>query len=417
MTQVNQPEIAPTQPGQRIQTIDILRGFALFGILLVNMEFFNNSVQAYIMGLAKPAELLNQLGRWFIAFFGEGKFYSTFAFLFGLGMSIQMGKAQEKGARFVPFFIRRMVVLLLIGLVHAYLFWMGDILILYSVLGTIMVVFFRKCQLKTLLIWVVICLIIPLLINGFLWGLTELSRSTPEGAEIMAQMFSEMTRNYQAAAENANRIYATGTFAEITRQRISDMNVMYSIYPFMAFNVLAMLLLGLAVGKKRIQINISENLPFIRKVLLWGFIVGVTGNLVYVVVGENVSRFIPSASLMIHLTGQTFGAPALAMFYMAGLTLLAQKPAWQKRLNPLAYTGRMAISNYLLQTIICTLLFYGYGFGLYGRIGAAGGILLTALIFALQIPFSMWWLKRFRFGPVEWLWRSLTYGKIQPMKI
>jgi uncharacterized protein len=119
---------------------------------------------------------------------------------------------------------------------------------------------------------------------------------------------------------------------------------------------------------------------------------------------------------MLHLTGQTFGAPALALFYMSGLTLLSQNTAWQKRMAPLAYAGRMAISVYLMQTLICTLLFYGYGFGLYGKVGAAGGILLTVIIYVLQIPFSVWWLNRFRFGPVEWLWRSLTYGKLQPMK-
>jgi uncharacterized protein len=101
---------------------------------------------------------------------------------------------------------------------------------------------------------------------------------------------------------------------------------------------------------------------------------------------------------------------------MSGLILLAQRPSWQTRLAPLASVGQMAITNYLLQTVICTTLFYGYGFGLYGTIGGAGGILLTVLIYSMQIPMSVWWLKRFRFGPVEWLWRTLTYGQRQPMK-
>ena len=220
----------------------------------------------------------------------------------------------------------------------------------------------------------------------------------------------------QNAAEKADRTYATGAFIEITRQRIEDMNFMYSIWPFMGFNVFAMFLLGFAVGKKRILDNIQDNLPLIRKVLIWGLIVGVMGNLLYVVAGESAHRFIPSALLMVSLIGQTFGAPALALFYMSGLTLLAQKPSWQPRLNPLASVGRMAITNYLLQTVICTFLFYGYGFGLYGKMGAAAGILLTVLIYLIQIPKSVWWLKRFRFGPVEWLWRTLTYGQRQPMK-
>lgn len=408
--------IAPVQPGQRIQVIDILRGFAIFGILLVNMEFFNNSVFSYVMGLNKPDNAIDQLGRWLIAFFGEGKFYSIFAFLFGLGMAIQFHRAQEKGTRFVPFFLKRMLILLFIGLIHAYLFWVGDILILYSVLGMALVLLFRNCRPKTLLIWTIIFLFIPILINGALFGLVELGKMTPEGEKMMAEVFAEQEFFLQNAAEKADRVYATGTFIEITRQRIEDMNFMYTIWPFMGFNVLAMFLLGFAVGKKRILDNIQDNLPLIRKVLTWGLVVGVMGNLLYVVVGESAPRFIPSAGLLVSIIGQTFGAPALALFYMSGLTLLAQKPSWQPRLNPLASVGRMAITNYLLQTVICTTLFYGYGFGLYGKIGVAAGILLAVLIYLIQIPKSVWWLKRYRFGPVEWLWRTLTYGQRQPMK-
>lgn len=416
MDTIEQQSIAPVQPGQRIQVIDILRGFAIFGILLVNMEFFNNSVFSYVMGLNEPTNAIDQLGRWFIAFFGEGKFYSIFAFLFGLGMAIQLHRAQEKGTRFVPFYLKRMLILLFIGLVHAYLFWVGDILILYSVLGMALVLLFRNCRPKTLFIWTLVFLFIPILINGALFGLVELGKMAPDGEKMMAEVLAGQERAFESAAEKANHIYATGTFVEITRQRIEDMNFMYSMWPFMGFNVLAMFLLGLAVGKKRIFDNIQDNLPSMRKVLIWGLIVGVIGNLLYVVAGESAQRSIPSTVLLVSIIGQTFGAPALALFYMSGLTLLAQKPSWQPRLNPLACVGRMAITNYLLQTVICTTLFYGYGFGLYGKIGVAAGILLTVLIYLIQIPKSAWWLKRFRFGPVEWLWRTLAYGQRQPMK-
>lgn len=401
----------PVQPNQRIHIIDILRGFAIFGILLVNMEFFNNSVFSYAMGLNKPGSTIDQLGRWFIAFFGEGKFYSVFAFLFGLGMAIQLNRSQEKGTRFVPFFLKRMLVLLLIGLVHAYLFWVGDILILYSILGIVLALLFRKCRPRTLVIWMFVFLIVPILINAALYGLVELSDK-----KMMAEMFSERERIMQASAETTDRIYATGNFMDITRQRVDDMNLVFSTWPFMGFNVLAMVTLGLAVGKMRIFENIPDTLQLIRKTLIVGLVVGMAGNLLYVIAGESSYRFIPSPPLIASLVGQTFGAPALALFYMSGLILLAQRPSWQTRLAPLASVGRMAITNYLLQTVICTTLFYGYGFGLYGTIGCAGGILLTVLIYSMQIPMSVWWLKRFRFGPVEWLWRTLTYGQRQPME-
>lgn len=416
MDTIEQPRIAPVRPDQRIQVIDILRGFAVFGILLVNMEFFNNSVYSSVIGLDKPHNAIDQLGRWFIALLGEGKFYSIFAFLFGLGTAIQLQRAQEGATRFVPFFLKRMLVLLLIGLVHAYLFWIGDILILYSLLGMALVLLFRNCRPKTLLIWTLILLFIPILISGaFLW-LVELAKMTPDGEKMMTEFLAEQERVLERAAEKADHVYATGTFAEITRQRIEDMNFVYTVSAFTGFNVFAMFLLGLAVGKKRIVDNIQNDLPLIRRVLIWGLIVGVVGNLLYVVAGESAHYLTPSVELLASMIGQTFGAPALALFYMSGLTLLAQKPSWQPRLNPLTSVGRMAITNYLLQTVICTSLFYGYGLGLYGKVGVAAGILLTVLIYSIQIPMSVWWLKRFRFGPVEWVWRTLTYGQRQPMR-
>ena len=194
------------------------------------------------------------------------------------------------------------------------------------------------------------------------------------------------------------------------------MNFIYLTWPFMAFNVLAMMLLGLYAGARRIFDDIPHHLPFIRKLWIWGLIVGVIGNLVYVIAGQAANRSDPSPQLILALVGQTFGAPALSLFYMTSLVLLTQTVTWERRLRPLASVGRMAISNYLLQTLICTTLFYGYGFGLYGQVGAATGVLLTIAIYALQIPLSVWWLRHFRFGPVEWLWRSLTYGEWQPMR-
>jgi len=408
--------VAPVQPGERIQLIDIVRGFALFGILLVNMEMFHQSFLSFAYGLNPPTHWLDQAARWFIAFFGEAKFYSTFAFLFGLGMAIQYERAQAKGVHFVPFYLRRLAVLLGFGLIHAYLIWVGDILILYSVLGVVLLLAFRKRKPKTLLIWSVICLLIPLLINGALFGLVAVAQMTPDGAAMMQQVFAEQTQIAAEGAAQADQVYATGSFVAITRQRAQEMNTVYITWPFMAFNVLAMFVLGLYAGKQHIFAQIPGNLPFIRKIWWWGLIVGVIGNLLYVIFGTMSSRSLPSIPLLISLTGQTFGAPALALFYMSSLALLWQRPAWQPRLAQLAPVGRMAISNYLLQSLICTILFYGYGFGLYHQVGIAVGLLLTVVIYVLQIPLSNWWLAHFRFGPVEWLWRSLTYGRRQPMR-
>ncbi len=403
---------APVQPGQRIQIIDIWRGFAIFGILVVNMELFNHAIQSVAIGI-EATGTVDQLARWFIAFFGEGKFYSIFAFLFGLGFAIQQQRIEERNGRFFPLYLRRLIVLLAFGLIHAYLFWVGDILLLYSLLGIILLFFFRNRRPKTLLIWFFILLIIPLVLNGALWGLVELSKTAPGGEAMMAEVFREQVRILDAASDTANQVYATGTFAEITRQRITDMNYMYSVWPFMASNVLAMFVLGLYAGKRRLHETLPNDKSRLRKILVWGLVIGLTGNLLYVAFGELGSRNEPSLSIMVSVTGQTFGAPALAMAYLALLALLAPRVPFISRLAPV---GRMALTNYLLQSLICVTLFYGYGLGLYGRIGQAEGLLLTAVIFLLQIPFSNWWLKRYRFGPMEWLWRCLTYRKMQPMR-
>ena len=407
---------APVLPTQRVQTIDVLRGFALLGILLVNMELFTNSVYAMVNGMLPIDSRADQWARWFISFAAEGKFYSTFSFLFGLGMAIQYARAQEREVPFVPVWLRRMGILLVIGTLHAYLIWVGDILMLYAVLGVVLLIFFRNRKPRTLLIWTVIFLIIPLLINAGLWGLIELARMAPEGAEMIDAVFAEQELVVLAQMAQADVAYATGNFLEITAQRVRDMNFMYTTIPFLGFNVLAMFTLGLYAGKRRIFFAIEENLPLIRRVLAWGLIVGVLGNGLYVVMIEDMSRSQLSGQLVLAVLGQTIGAPALALAYMSGLTLFFRTGAGRRLLSPLSFVGRMALTNYLLQSIICTLIFYNYGLGLYGTVGAAAGLGLALVIYLLQIPWSMWWLGRYRFGPMEWLWRWLTYGKRPAMQ-
>lgn len=408
-------EPGPVVPRQRIATIDILRGFALFGILLVNMQLFNGSFVGMVAGLNKPATTPDQWAHWLVVFLAEGKFYSIFALLFGLGLALQYQRAEASGARFGPYWLRRMGVLLVIGILHAYLIWTGDILILYSLLGAALLLW-RKARPRTLLIWTLALLLIPLLINVALWALIALG-AQQIGEAAMAEVMNEATGVYTTMVAEADRVYATGSYIAVTWQRVSEMGLVYSTLPFMAPNVFAMMMLGLYVGKRRIFEDIPAHLPFIRKLWVWGLVIGVIGNFLYVYFGDQASRTNPTPRLLIALTGQTFGAPALAIFYMTSLTLLAQQSNWRQRLAPLSYVGRMALTNYLLQSVICTLIFYGYGLGMYGRLGAAATIVLAVVIYSLQVLFSNWWLRRFQFGPMEWLWRTLTYGKRQPMAI
>jgi uncharacterized protein len=269
-----------------------------------------------------------------------------------------------------------MGVLLLIGLARAYLFWVGDILILYAVLGTALLLLFRNRRPRTLLVWTGVFLLIPILLNGALLGLVELGRVAGH-PQAVDQALLEQTRQLEALGAQADEVYATGSFVEVTRQRASDMSFVFATWPFMAFNVLAMMVLGLAAGKGRILEDLAARLPLLRRIWWRELLVGVIGNLLYVVGGEASARSVPSAWLLVSLAGQTVGAPALSLFYMSSIVLLMQRLPWERRLRPLVPVGRMAISDYLLQTVICTTLFYGYGFGLYGQVGSAAGLLLT----------------------------------------
>lgn len=407
-----QTHLSPTASPERILTIDILRGFALLGILVVNMGLFTHSFYSYVLGM-RPDAMMDKVAHYAIQFFAEGKFYSMFSFLFGLGMAIFMERAVVKGVPFVRVYSRRLLALMAFGLIHIYLIWIGDILLLYSLLGFLTLFIFRNRKPRTLLIWALVFFCIPVVVNAALWGLIAVTASTdPSQLQAATATSIEMYRGLDATAD---QVYATGTFAEITRQRVSDMNMVYFTWPFMMFNVWAMFLVGFAAGKSRLHETLSEHKPLLKRLLLWGLVLGVIGNLLYVVAGSVSNRISPDGMNLLSIAGQTVGAPALSLFYMSGLALLAMQDGRRARFAPVAKAGRMAITNYLAQSVICTLLFYGYGLGFYG-LGLGAGLLLAFVIWAVEVLWSVWWLKRFRFGPVEWLWRSITYWELQPMR-
>jgi uncharacterized protein len=211
-------------------------------------------------------------------------------------------------------------------------------------------------------------------------------------------------------------VYGHGTYGAILLHRLVEYPFVLGITVLCMYGgILGMFLLGLYAGRRRIVHDSSAHAPLIRKIAGWGLGLGVVGNLVSVVGTELADPMDVSWLGMIPVVGMAVGDPAFCLCYASGMVLLAQRDAWRKRLGPLAAVGRMALSNYLLQSVICTMIFNAYGLGLYGRVGPALGFVLTCAIFLLQVPFSNWWLRHFRFGPAEWVWRSLTYGTRQPM--
>lgn len=404
---------SPTDSLARLKTIDILRGFAILGILLVNMWGLGMPQYTLFIKLGWWSSPLDRLVEELILFLAVGKFYCLFSFLFGWGFAQQSGQNNPK---FVRQYCRRMVILLLIGSLHVLLIWWGDILHIYALLGLILLIF-RQSSNKTLLIAAAICLAIPLQLAGMETLIGEVGDTAGKTQQTIEQEARTTTQNYQRLAQASMRAYAQGDLTTIFRQRMSDFQLQYSRIIFTAPQILAMFLLGLYIGRKGILQNVGAHLPFIYQVRRIGLIVGVISNLSFVISQELYNPLIPSALGLINALSYSIGTISLCSFYLAALTLLVQQPYWQEKFSTIAAVGRLALSNYLLQSLIGTMIFYHYGLALYGQIGPALCLLLSLLIYLGQVVLSLWWLRYFQFGPLEWCWRALTYGKCPPLLI
>lgn len=404
--------IRPVEAPERVHTIDLLRGWALFGILLVNMEFFAwpLSFMFFPQNWSNPWDAAMENA---VKIFAQGKFYTLFSTLFGLGFSFFLLKGERAGKSSLGTYLRRIMVLLVIGAIHAYLIWMGDILLLYSLLAFPLLLF-RKAKPRTLLIWASILLLVPvfLMLSGAVAKATN-----PQAAADIQKSSQQNRERFDRMAESAFRVYPNGTFAEVTRQRTWEVNTLFTFMAFFGTGVLAMFLMGLYIGRKGYLHNAAQHLPLFRKVLTIGALLGIPASIYAVWASHTTDMMGPSFSGAGIALASAFGNPALSYAYAAALVLLYHRAGWAARLHPVICAGRMALTNYLMQSLICTFIFYSHGLGQFGKITPAYLPLIVFAIYGIELLWSPWWLKRFHFGPAEWLWRSLTYGKAQPMRI
>jgi uncharacterized protein len=397
----------------RIEIIDALRGVALFGILMVNMHYFAHPIESAL--LTSGANWVDRTAGFLIRLLFEGKFFPLFSFLFGLGIAVQQRRAEERGVSIRPRLYRRYAILLLLGIAHATLLWTGDILTLYALLGLVLLTFFYRTASRTNIIWAVaLVVVLNLFIALGVVGI-QASLADPSMAEEMRASFEQDAAASAARVVEDYEVYAEGGWVEITIERTQDFFT-YSL-PFLLFSapvVFAMFLLGLSFGQYGVFSDLERYRSLFSKLAFVGLPIGLALNVVYALLADELAMSDPLTwRTSLAFFANTAGGPLLTLGYISGLTLLYHKSETAKRfLDGFVPAGRMALTNYLMHSVVWTTVFYGYGAGLLGRVGVALGVALTIVTIAIQLPFSRWWLSRFRYGPVEWLWRRLTYGRL-----
>ncbi|MDP9742399.1 UNVERIFIED_ORG: uncharacterized protein QFZ59_004229 [Bacillus sp. B2I3] len=388
--------MVPLQESKRIVSIDILRGLAILGIFLVNMPSFHSPL-LYIDGAERWAGGWDGILYRFSDIVAQASFYPLFAFLFGFGAIILAVRSEEKGISFPLLYMKRLSFLLVLGCIHAFFIWHGDILINYAVFGFALL-FFYKMKGRSLILLGSICYVLPFAILGSLFLIMGTFDS--EGMAITTD---------SAMMKQSLEVYQSGTFTELMSQRALDWymvnNPLNAIILFLS--IFPFFLMGAGVAKQGFLQNPTQYNRQLKAISIVSLLLGMSIKMLpYVTVYHFGTIFVQDY----------LGGPLLTIFYITAITLLAERAGASRLLHPLSYIGRMSMSNYLFQSMVCTGIFYSYGLGLYGSVSYTTGFVFLIALFCLQILLSLLWMGLYEYGPVEYIWRFFTYGKKPVMR-
>jgi uncharacterized protein len=397
---------SPVPHQDRILSIDILRGFAVLGILIMNIQHFSMPQAAYINPTAYGD--LSGLNKWvwiLSHILASEKFMSIFSMLFGASMLLFSGRAEFKGRNSASLHYRRMFWLLVFGLMHAYLLWSGDILVSYSICG-MLVFLFRNKRPFTLIGIAFVFFLVPILLNlFFVW-------SIPYWPEENIQYTMDNWKPGMESIQHQLEVYRSGWWAQMAL-RIPGSIFMQTGYFFMEsfWQVTALMLVGMALFKWEI-FSAKRSSRFYWKMVLFGLVGG------YLLSGLGVylnfeKQWTMEFSMFLGSEFNYVGSVGVALGYTALVMLCTKNEAFPGFKYLFAAVGRMAFSNYILMTLLATFIFYGHGLALFGSIERKHQILFVLAIWILILIISPLWLKRFKFGPLERIWRSLTYRGIR----
>jgi uncharacterized protein len=388
--------------------LDALRGFALTGVLLANLNTL--TLYAYLSAeqrAALPTPAFDHWMRIALVFFVSRKFLTLFSFLFGLSFAVQLMRAEARGADAITPYVRRLLVLLLIGLAHGTLLWWGDVLRFYAILGMGLLLF-RRASARALLGTGLALTTVGWALLGALTDplIRQLRARLPSSAETDAVTFA---------------IFSEGRWADVVwRNPVHDV-IDLTAFWYQPVFIFGVFLLGVWTGRQRVFHEPEAHRTLLRRVLAGGLALGLAGNTVWVLyaffaLSERVPALAAPAGLAVLRVLSSTGYVALGLAYASGFALLFLRSHWRRRLEVLAPVGRMALTNYLMHAVVCVPVFYGFGLGVGPRAGVPGLLVTFTLLFGAQVILSRWWLARFRFGPAEWGWRSLTYRRLQSMR-
>ena len=400
--------VAPVEPEGRSHFLDGLRGLALFGILIVNMAgFIGFGMNDEAGRAAAIGSALDDLAELTMEWLFTGKFYSIFSLLFGIGFAIQLSRLEARGEG-IRRYVRRLSILFGIGLAHLLLLWFGDIVALYALMGLVLLLF-RKASDGSLLVWAVVLWLVPVFWSAMI-HLAGVDPSKPiydAGLRALALFGIDTETGPLPYYRDRNYIEQLAVHPPEMLFRLGDL-----VYQMRFSKVLAMFLIGLWVGRRALYADPAAHRPLLRRVATIGLGAGLP--LAFARAAVDLAAPETPATRVLTEALYSISTPTLALGYAAGAALLWANGR-RLLLEWAAPAGRMALTNYLMQTVLQGLIFYGWGLALVGRFGLAFIYPFALALFAFQLAYSRWWLSRYRFGPVEWVWRSLTYGKRQPM--
>ncbi|WP_431121198.1 DUF418 domain-containing protein [Flagellimonas flava] len=409
--------LAPVSNKERFVILDIVRGFALYGVLMANLVWFfsgygdlDESARASL-----PWSNLDSFSLQWETFFVVNKFVTIFSLLFGIGFAIQLQRIAGKGKKFHLFYLKRMLWLLVFGVLHLTFLLYTDILHLYAILGIFLLFWTSLTKKQLIYTGLFFTIIAPVLVHLLMWTLPTFLGTAYDLEIVFANQWDVAAQRHSA--------FQNGTYLQIIQANLADVWAWLTTDDALTTGLgsFGLFLLGYAIGKSgilaRIQGGLSqEEVGRFIKVMILAFLLGVGCQGILELDLEWLANGKVHVRVIRELLWRT-GVFFLALSYCIGLVLLFNRNPKSRLLHLFAPVGKMALTNYLVQSVFGFLIFYGIGLGFYGKMGPTLCIVLTTLIFIVQICYSKWWLNRFRFGPAEWLWRSLTYGKLDSNRL